>query len=423
MLPIGVYGSGFLGTVISACLSDFGTPVFCCDQDSERMLARARGEIPFHEKDLQEVIRRNVRVGRLVYSTDLQKLVPNAQFLFLAQDSPAEIDELAVSVAKLMTKEAMLILATPVPVGTASRIERKLKDQKLRVTVISQPTFLTDGCAVEDFNWPERIILGTNSEAAVKAMKQLYRPLVMRGVPVVSMNFESAELVRQATTAFLAAKISFINELAGLCEKVKADAVDVAMGMGLDKKKIGPRCLQPGSVFAGPFAEGDLEALAELARQNNVSLKILEAAREVNRTVADSLMDKIARAVDPVAGKEVGMLGLAFKPNTNSVTGSSSLCLARSLLSKGAKVRAYDPVAIPQAKAELEAVRYCDSAYAVAEGVDALVVGTGWPEFRDLDFARIKRLLKKPIIVDTKNLLDGTSLRQMGFQYIGVGRR
>ncbi|HKT70109.1 MAG TPA: hypothetical protein VJP83_11760, partial [Terriglobales bacterium] len=184
MLPIGVYGSGFLGTVISACLSDFGTPVFCCDQDSERMLARARGEIPFHEKDLQEVIRRNVRVGRLVYSTDLQKLVPNAQFLFLAQDSPAEIDELAVSVAKLMTKEATLILATPVPVGTASRIERKLKDQKLRVTVISQPTFLTDGCAVEDFNWPERIILGTNSEAAVKAMKQLYRPLVMRGVPV-----------------------------------------------------------------------------------------------------------------------------------------------------------------------------------------------------------------------------------------------
>jgi UDPglucose 6-dehydrogenase len=276
---------------------------------------------------------------------------------------------------------------------------------------------------VEDFNWPERIILGTNSEAAVKAMKQLYRPLVMRGVPVVSMNFESAELVRQATTAFLAAKISFINELAGLCEKVKGDAMDVAMGMGLDKKKIGPRCLQPGAVFSGPFAEADLEALAELARQNNISLKILEAAREVNRSVSDSLVDKITRAVDPVAGKEVGMLGLAFKPNTNSVAGSSSLCLARGLISKGAKVRAYDPVAIPQAKAELEAVRYCDSAYAVAEGVDALVVGTGWPEFRDLDFARIKRLLKKPIIVDTKNLLDGPSLRQMGFQYIGVGRR
>ncbi len=387
------------------------------------MLARARGEIPFHEKDLQEVIRRNVRVGRLVYSTDLQKLLPNAQFLFLAPDSPAGIDDLAVNLARQLKKDATLIIATPVPVGTASKLERKLKDHKLQVSVVSQPTFLTDGCAVEDFNWPERIILGTTSEAAIKAIKQMYRPLVMRGVPVVSMSFESAELVRQATTAFLAAKISFINELAGLCERVKADAMDLALGMGLDKKKIGPRCLQPGAVFAGPFAEADLEGLAELARQNNVSLRILEAAREVNRTVADSLLDKVAKAVDPVEGKEVGMLGLAFKPNTNSVTGSSSLCLARNLIAKGAKVRAYDPVAIPQARVELEAVRYCDSAYAVAEGVDALVVGTGWPEFRDLDFARIKRLLKRPIIVDTKNLLDGPSLRQMGFQYISIGRR
>ena len=423
MLPIGVYGSGFLGTVISACLADFGTPVFCCDQDSELLPARARGEIPFHEKDLQEVIRRNVRVGRLVYSTDLPKLLPNAQFLFLAPDSPAGIEELAMTLARQLKKDATLIVATPVPVGTASKLERKLKDHKLQVSVVSQPTFLTDGCAVEDFNWPERIILGTTSEAAIKAIKQMYRPLVMRGVPVVSMSFESAELVRQATTAFLAAKISFINELAGLCERVKADAMDLAMGMGLDKKKIGPRCLQPGAVFAGPFAEADLEGLAELARQNSVSLKILEAAREVNRTVADSLLEKVSKAVDPVEGKEVGMLGLAFKPNTNCVTGSSSLCLARNLISKGAKVRAYDPVAIPQARAELEAVRYCDSAYAVAEGVDALVVGTGWPEFRDLDFARIKRLLKRPIIVDTKNLLDGPSLRQMGFQYIGIGRR
>ena len=423
MLPIGVYGSGFLGTVISACLADFGTPVFCCDQDADLLRCRARGEVPFHEKDLQEVIRRNVRVGRLVYSTDLQKLVPNAQFMFLAKDSPAEIDELAATVARLMPRDTILILATPVPVGTASRVERKLKDHKLHINVVSQPTFLTDGCAVEDFNWPERIILGTLSEAVVKAMKQLYRPLVMRGVPVVNMNYESAELVRQASTAFLAAKISFMNELAGLCERVKADAMDVSLGLGLDKKKIGPRCLQPGSVFAGPFAEADMESLAELARQNNVSLRILEAAREVNRTVTDALVDKITHVVEPVEGKEVGMLGLAFKPNTNSVVGSSSLCLARCLLSKGAKVRAYDPVANSQAKAELEAVRYCDSAYAVAEGVDALVVGTGWPEFRDLDFARIKRLLKRPIIVDTKNLLDGPSLRQMGFQYIGVGRR
>jgi UDPglucose 6-dehydrogenase len=256
----------------------------------------------------------------------------------------------------------------------------------------------------------------------VLAIKQIFHPLVMRGVPVIVTNHETAELIRESATAFVATKISFINELSNLCERVNADAVSLSLALGLDKK-IAPRCLQPGAAMGGLFAESDMDSLAELAREKGVSLKVLSAAREVNHSLADRLVEKISGMVDSVQNKDVGILGLAFKPNTNSVAGSSSVRLAQGLIAKGARVRAYDPVAIPEARLELNGtVNYCESAYAAAEGVDALVVGTGWPEFRALDFDRIKHLLKRPIIVDTKNLLDSVRLRAMGFEYAGVGR-
>jgi UDPglucose 6-dehydrogenase len=315
-----------------------------------------------------------------------------------------------------------LSLVTPVPVGTASAVEKRLKEEKMRGTVVSQPVFFTPGCAVEDFNWPDRIIMGTSSNDAVLALKQIFHPLVMRGVPVIVTNHETAELVRESATAFVATKISFINELSSLCEKVNADAMSLSLALGLDKK-IAPRCLQPGAGMGGLFAESDMDSLAELAQQKGVSLKVLSAARAVNHSLADRLVDKISHVVNSVQNKDLGILGLAFKPNTNSVAGSSSVRLAQSLIAKGARVRAYDPVAIPEAKMQLNGtVRYCETAYAAAEGVDALVVGTGWPEFRALDFDKIKRLLKRPVIVDTKNLLDSVRLRAMGFQYVGVGR-
>jgi UDPglucose 6-dehydrogenase len=282
--------------------------------------------------------------------------------------------------------------------------------------------FFTDGCAVEDFNWPDRLILGSTSNEAVQVLKQIFHPLVMRGVPVIVTNQATAELVRESATAFVATKISFINEVAALCERVGADAVSLALALGLDKK-IAPRCLQPGAGMGGVFAESDMDSLAQLALSNGVPLKVLSAARDVNHSLADHLVDKIALALNSVENKDVGILGLAFKPNTNSVAGSSAVRLAESLVAKGARVRAYDPVALSDAKTRLNgSVRYCESAYAAAEGMDALVVGTGWPEFRALDFDRIKHLLKKPIIVDTKNLLDSVRLRAMGFEYVGVGR-
>ncbi len=421
-MQIGVYGAGYLGTVISACLADFGTPVTCCHPDSLRMVEMAQGNVPFFEKNLTEVIRRNVRCGRLVYSTDIESFARKAQFIFLAEDSPQGLAELAIRVARPAAKPPILSIVTPVPVGTAREVERRLKEAGVKATVVSQPVFFTPGCAVEDFNWPDRIILGTSSNDAVLTVKQIFHPLVMRGVPVIVSNHETAELVREAATAFLATKISFINEVSNLCERVNADAVSLALALGLDKK-IAPRCLQPGAGMGGLFAETDMEALAELARVNGVPLKILNAAREVNLSQADHVVSKISGMMSSVRNKDVGLLGLAFKPNTNSVAGSSSLRLAQSLVAQGARVRAYDPVAIPEARLELNgSVYYCDSAYGAAEGVDALVVGTGWPEFRGLDFDRIKHLLKRPLIVDTKNLLDSVRLRAMGFEYIGMGR-
>jgi UDPglucose 6-dehydrogenase len=421
-MHVGVYGSGYLGTVISACLADFGTPVSCCDTDSTRMVEMAQGNICFFEKNLKEIVRRNVRCGRLAYSTDIEAFSKRAHVIFLAEDSSDHLEELVLRIIRHSIHPHTFSLVTPVPVGTAANLEKAVKNAKLKANIVSQPMFFTDGCAVEDFNWPDRIILGTSSAEAVATLKQIFHPLVMRGVPVVVTNHETAELVREAATAFVATKISFINELATLCEKVNADAVSLSLALGLDKK-IAPRCLQPGAGMGGIFAESDMDSLASLARDKNVELKVLSAAREVNAGLAERLVAKISGMVNSVQNKEVGILGLAFKPHTNSVAGSASIRLAQTLLAQGARVRAYDPEALAEAKVQLNgAVRYCETAYAAAEGVDALVVGTGWPEFRTLDFAKIKHLLKRPIIIDTKNLLDAARLRSMGFQYMGVGR-
>jgi UDPglucose 6-dehydrogenase len=386
------------------------------------MVAMAQGNVPFHEKNLTEVIKRNVRSGRLAYSTDIESFARKAQVIFLAEDSPQHLTDLAIRIARAAAKPPVLSLVTPVPVGTASTIVQRIAEAGLRATIVSQPMFFTPGCAIEDFNWPDRIILGTDSNDAVLALKQIFHSLVMRGVPVIVTNHETAELVRESATAFVATKISFINELASLCERVNADAVSLSLALGLDKK-IAPRCLQPGAGMGGLFAESDMDSLADLAQRNGVSLKVLSAAREVNHGLADQVIEKISKCVQSVQNKDVGILGLAFKPNTNSVAGSSSMRLAKNLIAQGARVRAYDPVALADARIELNgSVHYCESPYAAAEGVDALVVGTGWPEFRGLDFTRIKQMLRRPLIVDTKNLLDSVRLRAMGFEYVGVGR-
>jgi len=420
-MQIGVYGCGYLGTVVAACLADFGVPVTAYGSDSVNTTLLASGILPFHEKNLSDIVRRGVRASRLMYSTHLQSMVQRAEIIYLAEDTNKDIETISMEIANYCDHGQILVLITPVPVGTARRIEERLKASGRQITVVSHPVFLSEGCAVEDFNWPDRIVLGTNSNAAVTALKALYRPLVMRGVPVIVTTHETAELVREASTAFLATKVSFINELSSLCERISADAVDLALALGLDKR-IAPRCLQPGSL-GGTFTESDMDSLVNLAAGSGVSLKILAAAREVNREFCGRIMQKINGVLQTVEGKQVGLLGLAFKPNTNSVASSGSICLARALMASGAHVKAYDPIAMPDAQQELTGnVRYCDSAYSVAEGADALVVSTGWPEFRTLDYDRIKRIIRRPIVVDTKNLLDGARMKALGFEYLGVGR-
>jgi UDPglucose 6-dehydrogenase len=303
-MQIGIYGSGYLGTVIAACMADFGVPVTCYDRDEAQITRIAELDIPFHEANLKEMVRRNIRAGRLIFSTDLESFARRAGVIFLAEDSSAYIEEVAQQIARSAAAGTLLVIATPAPVGTAARIDQRLHDSGSDITVVSHPVFLTDGCAVEDFNWPDRIVLGTTSNAAVLTLKQLYRPLVMRGVPVIVTTFNTAELVREASTAFVATKISFINELAGLCEQIQADAVDLALALGLDKK-IAPRCLQPGAGHGGAFVEADLEALGRLAGSNGVNLKILAAAREVNRMQCDRIIDKVEAVVESLTGKDV----------------------------------------------------------------------------------------------------------------------
>jgi len=420
-MQIGVYGCGYLGTVLAACLADFGVPVTAYGSDSVNTTLLASGVLPFHEKNLSDIVRRGVRAGRLMYSTHLQSMVQRAEIIYLAEDEHQKLEESAIEVAGYCTHGQILVLVTPAPVGTARRIEERIKQAGQQAVVVSHPVFLSAGCAVEDFNWPDRIVLGTTSSSAVNTLKGLYRPLVMRGVPVIVTNHETAELVREASTAFLATKVSFINEISALCEHIQADAVDLALALGLDKR-IAPRCLQPGSL-GGSFAEFDMDSLANLAAGSGVSLKILTAARQVNEEFCGRIMEKISRVLETVQGKEVGILGLAFKPNTNSVASSGSINLVKQLMKSGAHVRAYDPIAMPDAQLELQGnISYCDSAYSVAEGADALVLSTGWPEFRTLDFDRIRRVIKRPVVVDTKNLLDGARMRALGFEYLGVGR-
>jgi UDPglucose 6-dehydrogenase len=420
-MQIGVYGCGYLGTVVAACLADFGVPVTAYGSDSVNTTLLASGILPFHEKNLSDIVRRGVRSGRLMYSTHLQSMVQRAEIIYLAEDANRDMDAISMEIATYCDHGQILGVVTPVPVGTAHRIEERLKASGKNITVVSHPLFLSEGCAVEDFNWPDRIVLGTTSNAAVTALKALYRPLVMRGVPVIVTSHQTAELVREASTAFLATKVSFINELSSLCERINADAVDLSLALGLDKR-IAPRSLQPGSL-GGSFTESDMDSLANLAAGSGISLKILSAAREVNQEFCGRIMRKINSAMGSVEGKQVGLLGLAFKPNTNSVVSSGSIRLARSLMENGAHVKAYDPIAMPDAQQELSGnVRYCDSAYSVAEGADALVLGTGWPEFRTLDFDRIRRIIRNPVVVDTKNLLDGPRMKALGFEYLGVGR-
>ena len=331
-MQILVYGAGYLGTVLSACLADFGTPIVCCDSAEDKILNLTQGRIAFYEKNLEEIIRRNVRAGRLTYSTAIEAQAARSQVIYLAQDDANETEAIALKLAGSRLRNAAADLHSHAG-GNRDANRAKLCALNYDIAVVAHPLSLTEGCAVEDFNWPDRLLFGTNSPQAMGTLKIIYRPVVLRGTPVIVTNAETAELVREAATAFLATKISFINEMAELCEHVNADALDLSLALGLDKR-IAPRCLQAGVGLGGNFVESDIASLTALAQRKGVELQMLAAAQAVSQQHAERTMRKIAEVMPTMRDKRVGLLGLAMKPHTSSVAGSASVALARQLVRK-----------------------------------------------------------------------------------------
>ena len=434
MHKIAVIGTGYVGLVGGAGLADFGNQVVCVDRIAEKIDQLTRGEIPFYEPGLQEVVQRNVREGRLSFTTDFARAVAENDVILCAVGTPegeggrvdlSQVDSVARDVGKHMTGYRVIVQKSTVPVGTATRLRRIVEENQakpIEFDVVSNPEFLREGSAVEDFMRPDRVVVGASSERAMEVMRSIYAPLYLNRTPIVETATESAELIKYASNAFLATKISFINEIANICEGVGADVQVVAYAMGLDKR-IGPKFLHAGAGYGGSCFPKDTKALVHIAEEAGAAARIVSSAVSVNEEQKERMVTKVIEAVGgDVSGRTVGILGLAFKPNTDDMRYAASIVLAEGLSARGASIRAFDPVAMDNARELMPFIDYVADAYAVAEGADALVIATEWNEFRQLDFDRLKRLMRTPVVIDCRNVYDAEALERHGFSYVGVGR-
>ena len=435
-MHVTVVGTGYVGLVTGAGLADFGLQVVCVDKDEEKIETLRSGEIPFYEPGLKELVDKNVRAKRLDFSTDLAEAVRRSLVVFLAVGTPpapdggadlSQIREVVLKLADIVDEYKVVVTKSTVPVGTNRWIKRLFDEHKknsVDIDVISNPEFLREGSAVKDFMWPNRVVIGGESAYAIAIVKDIYRPLYLIETPFVITNLETAELIKYASNAFLATKISFINEIANLCELVGADVHHVAKAMGLDGR-IGPKFLHPGPGFGGSCFPKDIQALAKPARDKGYNLKIVEAVIEVNKDQRRRAVNKIVEMCGgEVTGKVIALLGLSFKPNTSDIREAPALTIVAELLAQGAKLKAYDPAAMEEFKRVFppEKILYCDDPYQAAEGADCLVLVTEWNEFRYLDLSRLKDLLKSPRLVDLRNVYNPSRMKEMGFHYTGVGR-
>ena len=434
MHKIAVIGTGYVGLVGGAGLADFGNQVVCVDRIAEKIDQLTRGEIPFYEPGLQEVVQRTVREGRLSFTTDFARAVAENDVILCAVGTPegeggrvdlSQVDSVARDVGKHMTGYRVIVQKSTVPVGTATRLRRIVEENQaepIEFDVVSNPEFLREGSAVEDFMRPDRVVVGASSERAMEVMRSIYAPLYLNRTPIVETATESAELIKYASNAFLATKISFINEIANICEGVGADVQVVAYAMGLDKR-IGPKFLHAGAGYGGSCFPKDTKALVHIAEEAGAAARIVSSAVSVNEEQKERMVTKVIEAVGgDVSGRTVGILGLAFKPNTDDMRYAASIVLAEGLSARGASIRAFDPVAMDNARELMPFIDYVADAYAVAEGADALVIATEWNEFRQLDFDRLKRLMRAPVVIDCRNVYDAEALERHGFSYVGVGR-
>ena len=432
-MDIAVIGTGYVGLVTGAGLADFGNDVVCCDIDERKIEALNNGLIPIYEPGLDKIVSRNVAEGRMRFTTDLAQAIRSSRAIFIAVGTPPKpdgsadlkyVEEVARTIARFMNGPKLVITKSTVPIGTGRMIETIIAESGTphRASIVSNPEFLREGSAIEDFMRPDRVVIGASDEEAIDLMKEIYAPLHSLEIPFVVTNVESSELIKYAANGFLATKISFINEIAVLCETLGADVQDVARGIGLDSR-IGPKFLQAGPGFGGSCFPKDTSAMADIARRNGYEFQIIESVLRVNDAIKERMVDKTVEALDGEArGKTVAVLGLAFKPETDDMRDSPTIPLINGLQKLGAKIRAYDPEAMANAKKIFDGVTYCDDAYETADGADALVIATEWNEFRALKLERVKKLLRAPVIVDLRNVYDPQRMKAEGFTYVCVGR-
>jgi UDPglucose 6-dehydrogenase len=439
-MNIAVIGTGYVGLVTGACFAEFGVHVTCVDKDADKVAALTAGQIPIFEPGLEEIVRRNAAAGRLRFTTDVARAVQQSLVILIAVPTPPQsdgstdlsvVDAVARTIGEHLNGYKVVVTKSTVPVGTAERVQKIVQESyqkahgsgRHRFSVASNPEFLREGSAVEDFMRPNRVVIGAEDDEAVAILKDLYSALYLIEVPFVITNIKTSELIKYASNAFLATKISFINEVANLCDKVGADVHVVARAMGLDGR-ISSKFLHAGPGYGGSCFPKDTASLVQFSRGFGVEQRIAAAVCEVNRAQRDYMVEKIEQMLEgDLADKQIGVLGLSFKPNTDDVRESPALDIIRRLQDRGARIRAYDPQAMPNAERELKDVAFCADPYDAAQGCQALVLATEWNEFRMLDLARIQEGMAAPILIDLRNVYEPDQMVSLGFRYTGVGRQ
>ncbi len=431
MSKICVVGTGYVGLVTGTCFADLGNTVTCLDVDESRISKLLKGIMPIYEPGLQQLVEQNVKAGRLIFTTDYKKAVSDAEIAFIAVGTPSGVDgeadlqyvrQAAESIADLVDTKIIVVNKSTVPVGTgdwvAEVIQKRRNGRPLDLNVVSNPEFLREGSAINDFMQSDRVVLGSEKRSAAEKVAELYSPL---RCPILITDLRTAEMIKYASNAFLATRISFINEIANVCEELGADVKVVAQGMGLDKR-IGSAFLDAGLGWGGSCFPKDVKALAHMAVLHGTHPQLLQAVMEINRNQRRRLVYKLRKALGSLNDKTIGVLGISFKPNTDDIREAPALEVIHLLQNEGARIQAYDPQAMENAAQLLTKVKLCENPYQVADGAEALILITEWNEFKQIDFSRIKQLMRQPIIMDGRNLWDENSLKNMGFQYFGVGR-
>jgi len=433
-MRIGVVGTGYVGLVSGTCFAEFGIEVVCVDKDEDKITRLKKGEIPIYEPGLEDLVAKQVKAGRLSFTSDLSEAVAGADAVFIAVGTPARLDDghadmryvyaAAKEIAHAMTGYAVVITKSTVPVGTAREIEAIIREAnpKLEFDVCSNPEFLREGAAINDFMRPDRVVIGTDSERAVQILRKLYRPLYINETPMVITTPETAEIIKYASNAFLATKITFINEIANLCEKAGANVQEVARGIGLDGR-IGGKFLHAGPGYGGSCFPKDTMALTQIGQKYGAAQNIVETVVWVNAERQKSMAERIIKACGgSVKGKRIAILGVSFKPNTDDVREAPSLVIIPLLQEEGAHIAAHDPVAMVEAAKHLDDVEWCKDAYEAANGADALVIITEWNEFRGLNLSRLSDIMKSKLMIDLRNIYKVPDMKAAGFHYVSIGR-